>query len=278
MIKFFKYIRKDLMEKNKTGKYLKYAIGEILLVVIGILIAVQINSWNQQRNRIELETVLLEQLRDETITVYGDITGDNNALNMAQDSHYRILDYISQNASYADSMCFDFSLIKIDEYIYPKDAVYGRIKDEGLDIITNDTIRWFTQSLYESIFPRLSRNNSFHPDISEYLNDYYLENFKPNSDYTLQYTYIKQSDTIGGYIYPGYEQKYPFEYTRNGINRKETMGYVPLDFDKLKNDPKFLMLLNQILEFRDYKIRRYKIAKNGIKELVEMIDKELENK
>ena len=38
------------------------------------------------------------------------------------------------------------------------------------------------------------------------------------------------------------------------------------------------MLLNQILEFRDYKIRRYKIAKDGIKELVEMIDKELENK
>ena len=49
MIKFFRHIRKDLMEKNKTGKYLKYAIGEIVLVVIGILIALQINNWNENR-------------------------------------------------------------------------------------------------------------------------------------------------------------------------------------------------------------------------------------
>jgi len=49
MIKFFRKIRYDLMEKNKTGKYFKYAIGEIVLVVIGILIALQINNWNENR-------------------------------------------------------------------------------------------------------------------------------------------------------------------------------------------------------------------------------------
>ena len=185
------------------------------------------------------------------------------------------MDYIDQNMSYADSMCFDFSWIKNDEYIYPKDAVYGRIKEEGLDIITNDTIRYLTQAIYESNFPRLSRNNAFYPDISEYLNDYYLQNFKPNKDYTLQYRYSKPSDTIGGEIYSGYERTYPVEFTRKGINRKATMGYVPLDFEALKNDPKFLMLLNQILGFRNYKLRRYRIAKDEIKELIEFIDKEL---
>jgi hypothetical protein len=49
MIKFFRKIRYDLMEKNETGKYLKYAIGEIILVVIGILVALQINTWNEQK-------------------------------------------------------------------------------------------------------------------------------------------------------------------------------------------------------------------------------------
>ena len=49
MIKFFRKIRFDLMEKNKTGKYLKYAVGEIILVVIGILIALSINNWNERR-------------------------------------------------------------------------------------------------------------------------------------------------------------------------------------------------------------------------------------
>ena len=49
MIKFFRHIRQNLIMKNKTGKYFKYAIGEIILVVIGILIALQINNWNENR-------------------------------------------------------------------------------------------------------------------------------------------------------------------------------------------------------------------------------------
>ncbi len=49
MIKFFRKIRQNLLMENKTVKYLKYAIGEIFLVIIGILIALQINNWNNQR-------------------------------------------------------------------------------------------------------------------------------------------------------------------------------------------------------------------------------------
>ena len=52
MIKFFRKIRRNLLSEGKTGKYLKYAIGEIVLVVIGILIALSINNWNQSRNKI----------------------------------------------------------------------------------------------------------------------------------------------------------------------------------------------------------------------------------
>jgi len=49
MIKFFRKIRQNLLMENKTGKYFKYAIGEIILVVIGILIALQSDNWNQNR-------------------------------------------------------------------------------------------------------------------------------------------------------------------------------------------------------------------------------------
>lgn len=49
MLRFFQKIRKNLLSENKTGKYLKYAIGEIILVVIGILIALQVNNWNEKR-------------------------------------------------------------------------------------------------------------------------------------------------------------------------------------------------------------------------------------
>ena len=49
MIKFFRKIRQNLLMENKTGKYLKYAIGEIILVMIGILLALQVNNWNEKR-------------------------------------------------------------------------------------------------------------------------------------------------------------------------------------------------------------------------------------
>tara|TARA_R110000744_G_C19329112_1_gene558379 strand:+ start:115 stop:930 length:816 start_codon:yes stop_codon:yes gene_type:complete len=62
MIKFFRKIRQNLLMENKTGKYFKYAIGEIVLVVIGILIALQINNWNNEQNRIKSETIILKQL------------------------------------------------------------------------------------------------------------------------------------------------------------------------------------------------------------------------
>jgi hypothetical protein len=72
MIKFFRTIRKDLMEQNKTGKpalpvgrYIKYAIGEIILVVIGILIALQINNWNTSRIEKKSEHQILENLKNE---------------------------------------------------------------------------------------------------------------------------------------------------------------------------------------------------------------------
>jgi len=49
MIKFFRHIRQNLLNEGKTTKYFKYAIGEIILVVIGILIALSINNWNEER-------------------------------------------------------------------------------------------------------------------------------------------------------------------------------------------------------------------------------------
>ena len=65
MIKIFRRIRQRLLTENKLAKYLLYAIGEIILVVIGILIALQINNWNEARKTESLEQAYLINLRDE---------------------------------------------------------------------------------------------------------------------------------------------------------------------------------------------------------------------
>ena len=63
MIKFFRKIRQKTLTENKFGKYLTYAIGEIVLVVIGILIALAINNNNEENKNIEQEQVILKQLK-----------------------------------------------------------------------------------------------------------------------------------------------------------------------------------------------------------------------
>lgn len=62
MIKFFRHIRQRMIKENKISKYILYAIGEIVLVVIGILIALQINNWNEGRKDKDLVRTRLSEL------------------------------------------------------------------------------------------------------------------------------------------------------------------------------------------------------------------------
>jgi len=65
MIKFFRHIRQRMIKENRVHKYLLYAIGEIILVVIGILIALQINNWNQNEDNKTREIAILKNLNQE---------------------------------------------------------------------------------------------------------------------------------------------------------------------------------------------------------------------
>ncbi|WP_163322634.1 DUF6090 family protein [Draconibacterium mangrovi] len=62
MLRFFSKMRYKLATKNRAVKYLRYAVGEILLVVIGILIAVQVNNWNEQRKQAKERKALIQSL------------------------------------------------------------------------------------------------------------------------------------------------------------------------------------------------------------------------
>ena len=65
MIKFFRKIRQKMLTENKISKYFLYAIGEIVLVVIGILIAISINNWNENIKEKQQEKVILTTLKKE---------------------------------------------------------------------------------------------------------------------------------------------------------------------------------------------------------------------
>lgn len=60
MVKFFRQFRHEMIKQNKTTRYLKYAIGEIILVMIGILLALQVSEWNNQRLEAQKEQLFLK--------------------------------------------------------------------------------------------------------------------------------------------------------------------------------------------------------------------------
>jgi len=92
MIKFFRKIRQEMLTKNKIGKYLFYAFGEIVLVVIGILIALSINNWNENQkkeklkvsyrnslmNDLSLDTLMLNELIDENYNALKTLNNQKN--------------------------------------------------------------------------------------------------------------------------------------------------------------------------------------------------------
>lgn len=108
MIKIFRNIRRRLLRKNRFTRYLIYAIGEIILVVIGILIALQINDWNEKRKRLNTEDQyyckLKEDVEQDIINIQYQIRSNdrrilnnNKLLNVIQrryPSHPEVMKYI----------------------------------------------------------------------------------------------------------------------------------------------------------------------------------------
>ncbi len=92
MLRFFRHIRKRLMEQNKVRTYIFYAVGEIALVMIGILLALQVNNWNEGRANRVLEQQMLMNLRDEIITNQRELKRDNELNRNSLDAWYQLLD------------------------------------------------------------------------------------------------------------------------------------------------------------------------------------------
>ena len=95
MITFFRKIRQNLLKEGKTVKYLKYAFGEIILVVIGILIALQINNWNEGKKNHAKETLLIKNIVED---LKSDTVHMNKALNEL-DEQLQVIDSLIARAT-----------------------------------------------------------------------------------------------------------------------------------------------------------------------------------
>ncbi|MEC7771799.1 MAG: DUF6090 family protein [Bacteroidota bacterium] len=138
MIKFFRKIRQKLLSENKFSKYLIYAIGEIILVVIGILIAIQLNDFNGDRKEREKELSFLQKLKDDIHLDIQDLTLRDSILAVYQSNQEKGWKLFLEAESVKDMLTLD-SLI---QFRWQSFAVNRKTYDEmintsGIYIITN---------------------------------------------------------------------------------------------------------------------------------------------
>lgn len=141
MIKFFRNIRQAMIKDNRVSKYFLYALGEIILVVIGILIALQINNWNNQQQEQQFEKKVLREILADAKADLKETNDAINGLRDSQESTELIIEALNKNLSYNDSLDVHFAKALRFWSLSPNSTAFEAAKAEGLYLIKNDSIR-----------------------------------------------------------------------------------------------------------------------------------------
>ena len=190
MIKFFRKIRQKLLSENKFSKYLIYAIGEIILVVIGILIALSINNWNEEKKDTDFENEMLAQIQEN-------LANDKKALkkikiifNNAISSSNKILE-LKRSEENLDSLKYWLADIIQFERFQPITNSYETLKSKGLDKVSNKKLRMLLGAYYDDEINHViksvgdveySFNNDWIPIMKEIIVDFKFQDYVIVSD------------------------------------------------------------------------------------------------
>jgi hypothetical protein len=235
MITFFRKIRKSLLDSGRVKRYLVYAIGEIALVVIGILIALQINNWNESKKESDFERKILNEIG---VSIQRNIVHLNMAISWNEEaiaSCNIILKHFNEGLPYHDSLDHRFSSSL--QWFHPSlnNNAYESLKSYGLHLIKNDSIRDALGSTYEwTYLDRLDTRQD----------EYFFNTVTPII------TDLFESNEFRGKM-------------------------KPLDFDELRNSQKYAHILRTLISNREWQIGIFKEVLKQREDLSAMITTEL---
>ena len=239
MIKFFRQIRQNLLTKNKFGKYLLYAIGEIVLVVVGILIALSINNWNTNKNLRDLENELLFDVRENLIASVTNLESDISYNKKTLANYEKILSHIKHDLPYNNSLDSAFSYISYWSDPHFTYTAYETLKSKGMDIIQNDSLKNTITEIYEQYFPFV---------ISELKGEWELH------------------------------QSVVLPFVAKNILYVNAEIARPNNYHSLKSNDEFHNIMGLKMNTRKYTIQNAEMTKDKVSSLIVKIDKELERK
>jgi hypothetical protein len=269
MIKFFRQIRQNLLFENPpakaneradktdlpgedsakagkpamSGRYLKYAIGEIVLVMLGILLALQVNNWNENRKLQQEELRLLLEVKSNFEVTLLNFKNDSTFNQETIHQYAKIKHYIEEDLTYDRELDTAFGLLKSWRSPYPIYTAYMTLKTKGLDVISNSSLRNKIVNMNEYEFTRL---------ITDY-------------------------DKAEWILYQ--EVVLPFYLKHLRIYRENSNTLAkPTDFEFLKDSDELSNLLELLLNERESGLIMYNKIMLDIKDLIKFIDDELINR
>ena len=182
MIKFFRNIRQKLFSEGKWSKYFLYALGEVVLIVFGILLALQINNWNENRNlRTKEKEALLEIVSDFETNIselQRLLTGGNHNVSNTIQSIEFLIDFIESNQIYHDSIDVHFNTANQYIEINLKTSGYESLTSTGIDLILDANLRSKIGEYYSSTIERPKiAYKELRDDYYHYMLDYLRNDF-----------------------------------------------------------------------------------------------------
>lgn len=244
MIKFFRRIRQKLITEGKLSKYLIYAIGEIALVMIGILLALQVNNWNSNRQRSKLERAYMLEIKDnltsDTINIKK-VMLFQEAKRESIMSTFRLFEKAANGGDYLED--FDVS-------VWGEHVPFEQVRIAFDNMMTSEDIS-------------LISNKILRTQISQYYSDYKLQ----EGD---QARALELTRGLMDYFVPKF------------VNKDLVKSMIDVDLDlpqgssiQLYKDQEFIGRLFTMLQVTEVLNQSLKDKKSVTKQMISNIDKEL---
>ena len=238
MLKFFSKIRQKLLSENKISKYLLYAIGEIALVVIGILIAVKINNWNEAKKKKEVEIEILSQFKEDLKDDIESINRVDLWVQKAINSSKIVVDHLKNERAWHDTLAIHFDLWNDYDHLGLNTVAISNLRSRGVEIVSNKELRKNIIQLYDNWYFYIKKSN---------------DNFREDHIYLSYPKYLQHIEPV-----------------------KWRVAGVPSDYDALLKDKEFINTVQWIRNAAEFTSEFYLLTIQEIQKVINDIDLELE--
>ena len=258
MLTFFRRIRKGLLGEGAVPKYLLYAIGEILLVMIGILLALQVNNWNESRKDLKEEITILKNIKNDALADTSDVAFNIKYHKIFLESEKKLNAYIHGNENIKESQIEFVNSLGSPLFSILHQASFVNLQNNDLGIITNNELKQQISRHYD-FFVRVIL--TLENEMREY------ETYPTKLPYFLKYFSTNDSISILSNEDINSNNYYNPNFERTALKLIDSKG--------LRNDPAFKIVLAESIFFRQTKIQFYEDFLDRINNITEKIDDEL---